>query len=239
MTSLLFLVFVAVMAITVVFIVTRYLTRGLSGAILIGLVLWLCYVGTLSYFGVVSNPALRPPGVFLLLLPVFLFVFLGVARSRRGAEVAVALPIGLILGLQAFRVGVELFIHQLAAAGLAPRLMTYDGGNVDIFIGLTALPIAWLATTGRLGLRVALIWNVIGLLSLANIAARSALTAPGPLNFVHSEIPNLAIGLFPFTFIAGFFAPLAVVLHVLSIRGLRPELRATREDTFAAPATSR
>jgi hypothetical protein len=40
------------------------------------------------------------------------------------------------------------------------------------------------------------------------------------LNFIHGDVPNLAIGTFPYTFIAGFLAPLALLLHVLSIRHL-------------------
>jgi len=82
------------------------------------------------------------------------------------------------------------------------------------------------------GLRLALAWTVLGLLALANVAVRSALTAPGPLNLIHAEVPNLALGTFPFMFIPGFFAPLAVVLHVLAIRSLRVRLGA------AGPALS-
>ena len=45
-------------------------------------------------------------------------------------------------------------------------------------------------------------------------------TAPGPLNFIHAEVPNRMIGTYPFMFIPGFFVPLAVVLHVLAIRAI-------------------
>jgi hypothetical protein len=40
--------------------------------------------------------------------------------------------------------------------------------------------------------------NVLGLLSLANVVARAVLTAPGPLNLIHAEVPNRMIGTFPF-----------------------------------------
>jgi hypothetical protein len=107
--------------------------------------------------------------------------------------------------------------------------MTYEGGNIDIFIGLSAPAAAWFARQGQIGRRAAIAWNVLGLLALANIITRSALTAPGALNFIHSEVPNLAVGIFPYTFIAGFFAPLAVMLHVLSLRHLRAPLTAERQ----------
>jgi hypothetical protein len=63
-------------------------------------------------------------------------------------------------------------------------------------------------------------WNGVGLLALTNVVARSVLTSEGPLNLLATEVPNLAVGTYRFTFIAGFLAPLAAVLHVLSIRTL-------------------
>jgi hypothetical protein len=67
--------------------------------------------------------------------------------------------------------------------------------------------------------------NVLGLLSLANVVARAVLTAPGPLNLIHAEVPNRMIGTFPFMFIPAFFVPLAVVLHVLAIRSIASHAR--------------
>jgi hypothetical protein len=221
------------LALLIVLSVGRYLGALAGRVALAGLGGWLVYVGTLSALGVVGNPALRPPGVLYIVVPVIAFVALFAARSKRGGAVAAALPIWLLMGAQVFRVGVELGLHQLWHLGLVPRLMTYEGGNVDIFIGLSAPLVAWLSTSGRLRPRAAIAWNALGLLALANIIARSALTAPGALQFIHSEVPNLAIGTFPYTFIAGFFAPLAVLLHVLSIRHLRAG-QAPAEPLFAA-----
>ena len=147
------------------------------------------------------------------------------ARSAPGLRLALALPVALVIGLQAFRIGVELLLHRLYIEGLVPRLMTYEGGNVDIAIGLTAPLAAWLATRGRTGRRWAMAWNVVGLVALANIALRAIGTAPGTLHFIPSEVPNLAVGQFPYTYVAGFFAPLAVALHVLAIRSLRSTLQ--------------
>ncbi len=63
--------------------------------------------------------------------------------------------------------------------------------------------------------RAALTWDWLGLLALANAVVRSALTAPGPLQLLHTILPNGAIGTFPYTYIAGLCVPLAVSLHVL------------------------
>lgn len=232
MTAILCLGYLAGVSIVIAALTARYL-RGRLRALLIGLPLWLLYVGLLSYSGVVSNAALRPPGIVYVAFPAVLFVLLVFARSRTGAGIAAAFPLWVIIAMQVFRIGVELLLHQLWVDGLAPRLVTYRGANMDILIGLSAPLIAWLSTRGRSGEQLALGWNVVGLLTLTNAITLSALTAPG-LNLIHSEVPDAAIGAFPFTFIAGFFAPLALALHALSIRRLRTELRNTRH--LKAPA---
>ena len=221
MTAALFLAFVALIAITAGLMAARYLSRGIATGILIGLPAWLVYVGLLAYFGVVRNTTLRPPGIVYVLLPVFVFVLVYVVRSEASARAAFAIPLWALLAMQVYRVGVEMFLHQLWKESLVPRMVTFEGANLDILIGATAPLIAWLATRGDRGLRLAFLWNLLGLLSLANVATRSALTSPGPLRILHSDLPNLAIGMFPYTYIPGFLAPLAVVLHVLAIRSLR------------------
>ena len=235
MTAILCLGYLAGVSIVIAALTARYLRERLR-ALLIGLPLWLLYVGLLSYSGVVSNTALRPPGIVYVAFPAVLFVLLVFALSGAGARIASAFPFWVIIGMQTFRIGVELLLHRLWVDGLAPRMVTYQGGNIDILIGLSAPLSAWISTRGRRGERLALGWNVVGLLTLANAITLSALTAPG-LNFIHSEVPDIAIGAFPFTYIAGFFAPLAMALHALSIRGLRAGLRSTRPLRGPAIAT--
>ena len=220
MTGSLFLTFVAGMAVVVVVVAVRYLPRRTAAGIGAGLALWLAYVGVLSRSGAIADTALRPPAILYVVAPVVLFVFLAVVRSRAAGLIALAVPLPLLIGLESFRVGVELFLHRLWAAGLVPRMLTWGGANVDVWIGLSAPLVAWLATRGRGGVQAALVWNLAGLLALANVVLRSALTTPGPLHLLAAEVPNRAIGTFPYTYVAGFLAPLAVVLHVLALRAI-------------------
>ena len=226
MIAILCLGYLAAVSIVIAALTARYLRERLR-ALLIGLPSWLLYVCLLWYFGVLSNTALRPAGIVYVAFPAVLFVLIVFAFSGAGARIASAVPFWVIIGMQTFRVGVELLLHRLWMDGLAPRIVTYQGGNIDIWIGLSAPLIAWVSTRGRWGEQLALGWNVVGLLTLANAITLSALTAPG-LNLIHSEVPNVAIGAFPFVYIAGFFAPLAMALHALSIRALRARLRSTR-----------
>jgi hypothetical protein len=222
MSTSLFLGFVALMAVVIVALSFRYLARPAAFTFAAGLSLWLVYVGVMGYRGVIGNTAMRPPGAAFLFVPIVLALALFIVRMRSsaGKEWALAFPLWILLGLQSFRIIVELILHQLWIDGLVPRMLTFEGANVDIYVGATAPVIAWLSVRGRAGMKIALIWNFLGLLVLANVVVRAVLTAPGPLNLIHAEVPNRMIGTFPFMFIPGLFVPLAVVLHVMAIRSI-------------------
>jgi hypothetical protein len=224
MTSTLFLGFVAVMTTFVVAVIYGYINGRAALRVLSGLVVWFLYAGLMGYFGVISNSEMRPPGIAFIIGPVLLFLIVFVARPSASVQGVLALPLWIILGTQCFRVGVELFLHQLWIEGLVPRMMTFKGANVDIYIGLSAPLIAWLSTRGRWGIRLANAWNILGLIALLNVVTRAVLTTSGPLNLIHAEVPDRMIGTFPFVLIPGFFVPLAVVLHVLAFRSITVSL---------------
>ncbi len=222
MTSALFLGFVLLMAGVVAVLCVRYLGGRTTVRVMIALSGWLLYVGMLGYLGVVANTTMRPPGAALILVPIAAFLVFFASRTAMAtrARWPLAFPTPVLIGTQVFRVGVELFIHHLWLAGLVPKMLTFAGANIDIYVGATAPLAAWICTRGQWGRRLALLWNGLGLLALANVVARALLTAPGPLNLIHAEVPNRMIGTFPFVFIPGFFVPLAAVLHLLAIRRL-------------------
>jgi hypothetical protein len=167
-------------------------------------------------------------GTAFLLAPILLFLCFFIAftvRSAAGLRIALGFPLWIILGMQCFRIGVERFIHRLSIDGLVPKMLTFEGANVDIRIAASAPLIAWLSTRGRTGMKCVLAWNVLGLLALANVVIRAVLTAPGPFKLIHAEVPNRMFRTFPFVFIPGFFVPLAVTLPVLAIRATSSRLR--------------
>lgn len=119
MTAVLCLGYLAGVSIVITGLTARYL-RGRLKALLIGFPLWLLYVGLLSYSGVVSNVALHPPGIVYVASPAVLFVLVVFALSGAGARIASAFPLWVMIGMQTFRIGVELLLHRLWVDGLAP-----------------------------------------------------------------------------------------------------------------------
>jgi hypothetical protein len=231
-----FIAFLALMVAVVVALIARYLSERTAVRVLAGLCAWFIYAGFLGYLGVLKNTSTRPPGIAFLFIPILLFLIVFIVfivRSPAGARLALAVPLWIIVGVQCFRIGVELFLHQLWIGGLVPKMLTFEGANVDIYIGGSAPLIAWLSMRGRMGMKLTLAWNVLGLLSLTNVVIRAVLTAPGPFNLIHAEVPNRMIGTVPFIFIPGFFVPLAVSLHVLAIRFILIGLRTVNSDAVS------
>jgi hypothetical protein len=218
--STLFLIFVAAVSMLLASGIVRYLPRNYKIPALAGLAVWLAYGGVIGYTGVMANASTLPPGLFYMLAPIIMLaVFM--ARSRVGETVALSVPLWLLMGMESFRLVVEVFLHQLWLDGQLPKMLTYQGANFDILIGISAPVVAWLLISRRISNRMALVWNAIGIAMLANVAVRAVLTSPGPLHFISTEVPNMAIGTFPFTYIPGLMVPLALMLHVLSIRALK------------------
>lgn len=113
------------------------------------------------------------------------------------------------------------------AAHLPPRARTIliawlEGRNVDILVGLTPLPVAWLCFVRRVWPRgAALAWNVAGIAILANIVMHALLSAPTPFQALWTEPPTTIITTLPYIWLPGFLVPLALSLHVASLRTLR------------------
>lgn len=219
-TQSLFILFVLMMAGAVVAIAWVYLGRKSAGVLAIGLSTWFAAVAALSRFGVLVRSDSFPPGPLFILAPVaaYLVAVMLALSSPSGGRIADAIPLSLLVGAQSFRIFVELFIHRLYVEGVVPKILTYSGANVDIYIGASALLVALIAGRGLRALAMVLVWNLVGLLALANVVIRAILTAPGPFNRIHVDPPNHLFGVFPFMFIPAFFVPLAVTLHLLAIR---------------------
>jgi hypothetical protein len=208
-----FLAFVLVLTGLLAVGIARYFPRRTAMAALAGLALWLLYAGAIGYAGLIADPGRRPPGLAFILAP-FVAWLVALTGFRLGHRIHRTVPLALLVGLQGFRVVVELFLEGLWRSGLLPEMMTFHGANLDILVGLSAPVVAWLISRNAISGTAVWLWNLVGLLLLANVVARGILTAPGPLQLLTDDHPNRAIGIFPFSYIAGLMVPLAATLHI-------------------------
>lgn len=185
--------------------------------------LWLAVTGIAAASGALRLTG-GPPRVLLLPLAA-VFTTQIALRTRTGRALAAAIPPAAVIALQTFRIFVELVLWRLFVAGQLPIQMTFEGRNFDVLVGLTALPVAALVarTAGR---RLATLWHLASLGLLLNIVATAVLSAPGPLQVFTAEPANRIIGDFPFVWLPAFLVPVALVSHILGLRGGRAKLPA-------------
>ncbi|MCI1187350.1 hypothetical protein MON38_07955 [Hymenobacter sp. DH14] len=209
------------------FILTTALAVGLfytaarrSGRVLAVLLGWLLLQGGIGLSGFYTVSNTMPPRLALLLGPPLLAIALLLA-TRAGRRFLDGLRLEVLTLLHIVRVPVELVLFGLYLHHAVPRLMTFEGRNLDILAGLTAPVIYFLAFRQQwLGRRGLLVWNVLGLISLLNIVVNAVLSVPTPVQQFGFEQPNVAILHFPFVWLPGVVVPLVLLAHVTAIRRL-------------------
>ena len=186
------------------------------------LVLWLAAQGILALNGVYSAPDHQLPPKLLIIgiLPPILLILL-LLMSRPGRKFMDSLPLKEVTWFNIIRLPVEIGLLLLYVNHAVPRLMTFEGGNLDILSGLSAPLIAYYGfTRANLGKKTLLIWNFVCLALLLNIVGRALLSAPFPTQKLAFNEPNIAVLHFPFVWLPTFIVPLVLLGHVTSIRRL-------------------
>jgi len=181
------------------------------------LILWLTYVSILSLNNVFVVASLPPRIPLLLVLPFFIFIayfFL----SGRFKNIIAAIPLSWLIYFQTFRIIVELLLFGLFMEHMLPWAATFEGYNFDIGIGITAPIMGFLIAKGRLYKSAIRIWNILGILTLLIVVVILNMHAYRPWLFNETgTILGKGFGTFPFTFLAGFFMPSAMFIHIFSL----------------------
>jgi hypothetical protein len=176
---------------------------------------WLLATALVARAGVFEHWA--PPRVAVLPLIALGTMFFA-SRTATARALFAATPMHLVLALQAFRILVELALFALWKQGHAPVQVTFEGRNFDVFVGLTAPIAAWLVARERLSPTAVIVWNVLGLAVLFNTIATVLTSVPGPLHLDWPGAPFRELASWPIVWLPAFLAPLAITLHVTSIR---------------------
>lgn len=173
-------------------------------------VIWLGATGLLAGVGAFQSFAL-PPRIMLLMVPGTVALSVLAWRSDWHRS-----PLKLLVGFQAFRIVVELLIHQAVSEGVAPPQLTWDGRNFDVVTGITALMlIPFVDRMPRWSLHA---WNLMGIGLLFNVVGVAVLSMPTPFQVFTPD--NLWIAFFPFSWLPLIHVMLAFVGHVVLFKRL-------------------
>jgi len=142
------------------------------------------------------------------------------ANSRLGARLATTIPLSILVGFQAFRIPVELWLHRGYEEGLFPVQMTYSGLNFDIVSGVTALILGVMIWKRRAPTTLVRTWNILGLALLTAIVTIAILTAPVPFRLFHEGPANVWVTRFPGVWLPAILVQAALLGHLLVFRRL-------------------
>ncbi|WP_165069624.1 hypothetical protein [Paludisphaera rhizosphaerae] len=193
------------------------LPRWLAPSFAAVMMVWLGATALVGMSGVLSQWEARPPRWPLVPL-TGLATFVGLGSTRASRRIIGEVPPWQPVALQSFRVAVELAFWGLYTEGFAPVQITFEGRNFDALVGLTAPLAAAGITSGWIGPRATIAWNVFGLAMLLNAIGTVATSVPGPLHLDWSGAPFTAIAAWPVVWVPAFLAPIGIFLHVVSFR---------------------
>ncbi len=183
---------------------------------------WLGISGALAARGLLTDFSRLPPP-FALMAWTYVAATAALSVSRVGTQLVQHIGIASLIGFQAFRIPVELWLHSQALAGAIPVQMTYAGFNFDIVSGLTAAALGLYARRRAPPRWLMLAWNWLGLALLFVIVTIAALSTPTPLRVFMNEPANTLVAQFPFVWLPAFLVQAALFGHLLVFRWLARE----------------
>ncbi|HEV8244695.1 MAG TPA: hypothetical protein VGP93_02970 [Polyangiaceae bacterium] len=152
-------------------------TRQVGLFAALGTLFWLGLSALAASSGLLARFDLRPPPMALMFVAVTaLGVFVGL--SRAGERLALGLPLWLLIGVQGFRLPLELVMHRAAGEGVMPVEMSFSGYNFDIVTGTSALLIAALSFREQAPRFLIAAWNALGLVLLSVVAVVAFVSSP-------------------------------------------------------------
>ncbi len=200
-----------------------YIANGKPKKLMGFLVIWCFIQGFLGYAGFYRITDSVPPRFALVLLPILLFWGYGLRPTPLKAIITVRTT-HLSTFLHTVRIPVEIVLWYLYRYGTVPELMTFEGRNFDILVGITAPLIGSLFYLGRISKKALLAWNVIGLFLVFFILINGILSAELPFQQFAFDRPNTGITYFPFVLLPAAIVPLVIYTHITDIIKLRKEI---------------
>jgi hypothetical protein len=217
---------------------TRAATIRTALLVALGTLVWMAVTWAAASSGALRQWDRRPPPLVFLVIGV-LALSLSIAFSGVGRRLADLLPLWVLVGVQGFRLPLELAMHAMYERGVMPEVMSYSGRNFDVVTGASAIVVATVTAAGLGGRRLVLVWNVVGLLLLVNVVTLAILATPMVRYFGDREL-NVWVTYPPFVWLPAVMVLAALAGHLLIFRALRgPQPLAASQRPAAAEQASR
>jgi len=205
---------------TLITLLLLYRAARYNKRLLLVAISWLLLQGVLTLAGFYLQTSGVPPRFALLVIPPFVFILM-LLLTKPGQKFLDTFDARRLTLLHIIRIPVELVLFALYIHHAVPRLMTFEGGNLDILSGLSALFIWYFGYVKRKISRGWLIaWNIFCLLLLFNIVGRAIFSGPFAFQRFGFEQPNIALLYFPYSWLPAFMVPAVLLAHAATLRQL-------------------
>jgi predicted membrane channel-forming protein YqfA (hemolysin III family) len=214
---------IGVVALVLTAVVARYSWRRLRIFSLL-VIAWFALALTMSLMGFFeSRDGFREGDLLrfslfgtLMTLPTVLMI-IAYTRSARFRHFADHIPLPALTAVEVYRLGGLVFLW-MGAEGLMPPQIGLITGLSDVFIGVTALPLAWALARRLPGIRnIAIVWHSFG---IADFVIAVSLVSLAFLDLIALLPDPVMIGFHPLALIALFQLPLSIGIHLLALRQL-------------------
>lgn len=204
--------------ITLLSMILFHLGTGRNRKVAVVSIVWIIVAGIIAYSGFFEDDASLPsrfPLIPVSAAALCLYFYRIVDITK--------VDMRMLLAVHALRFPVELVLHRLYLQRKVPVIMTFDGWNFDIGIGLSAIILLCYSFIAHRKLPDSffLIWNATGIVFLAVIISIAILSSPVPFQTFAFDQPNVAVLEFPFTYLPLYVVPVVLASHLLAIKALR------------------
>lgn len=182
---------------------------------------WTLLQTALGLCGIYQDTQTIPPKLMLLgIFPTLVFLA-ATFFTAKGRQFIDNINLQRLTFFHSIRVPVEIVLTLLFHQGLVSEYMTIEGTNFDLFSGITAPIVGYLAfRTTNENKKLLLVWNVICLLLLLNVVITAVFAFPSPFQKLAFDQPNIAVLYFPFNLLPSVIVPTVLFGHLAAIRRL-------------------
>lgn len=170
----------------------------------------------LAYNGFYVDDRSIPPRFLWVLLPSTLLIIYGLTPKVRARLNRQKSTVWSVL-LHSVRLPVEIVLFVLYTHKMVPQLMTFEGRNFDIVMGITAPIMGFLLYRKRLSKRAQIVWHVIGTILISFILINGILSAELPIQQFAFDQPNVALTYFPYVLLPSIIVPIVIYSHIADL----------------------